>query len=124
MTDFSPDNFEGLLDNLNWVMQQFINERTEEADAKKVGLDPRAAYRLYVGDDCIIVKRSEDGTLQYYGGFEYIDKHLRHAIGDFVVYQQDPDAKYDDDIECRVSRCLYHFTKNKELKENEESNNG
>lgn len=69
-----------------------INEQLQEmkyVQATDIGLDRRAAYRLWVDDECIVVKKSDDRTLQYYGGFEYVDKDYRTEVGDYVVYFAD-----------------------------------
>lgn len=78
--------------------------------ADELGLDRRAAYRLWYDEDCIIVDKNSDRTLQYYGGFEYIEKEFRFEIGDYVVYLRDDD---------RVDRCLDHAF-NVEVEEEEE----
>lgn len=70
-------------------------------NAKEVGLDSRCG-NLFVGEDFIAVYSHSDNRLQYYGGFEYIDKALRNQIGDLVIYMVEDD-------ECRVSECLEHF---------------
>ena len=58
----------------------------EEVRAERVGLDLRAAYRLWVGEDFIACRASEDRTLQYYGGFEYVEKEHRQEVGGYVFY--------------------------------------
>ena len=58
----------------------------EQTDAAAVGLDIRAAYRLWVDAESIVVHKSNDGSLQYYGGFEYIEKEYRREVGDYVFY--------------------------------------
>lgn len=77
-----------LIEHVNDLM----NERLQEmkyVQATDIGLDRRAAYRLWVDDDCIVVKKSEDHNLQYYGGFEYVIKDYRTEVGDYVVYFAD-----------------------------------
>lgn len=71
-----------------------------EVQPEDLGLDRRAAYRLYVSEEGIAVHKSHDNTLQYYGGFEYIDKDLRHVYGDWVFYEAEAD---------RVNECLAKF---------------
>lgn len=72
----------------------------ETVSADKLGLDIRAGHRLHINEDCIIVEKQNDRSLQYYGGFEYIDKSCRQEIGDYVIYLLDDD---------RVNRCLDRF---------------
>lgn len=68
----------------------------KEYQAKDMGLDPRCG-RLYADEEHIVVDKSRDGTLQYYGGFEYIDKENRIEVGDYVFYSAN---------DSRVNNCL------------------
>ena len=68
--------------------------------ADEIGLDRRAAYRVWVDEDAIIVSRDQDRTLQYYGGFEYVDKAARTECGDYVIYTNDDQ---------RVADCLEYY---------------
>ena len=68
--------------------------------ADKLGLDIRAGYRLFIDNECIIVDKRNDRSLQYYGGFEYVDKDFRNEIGDYVIYTNGDD---------RVLNCLERY---------------
>lgn len=57
-----------------------------EVRPSEMGLDNRAASRLWVGEDFIAVPLGGDRTLQYYGGFEYVDGEHRLVFGDWVFY--------------------------------------
>lgn len=57
----------------------------------ELGLDPRVAHILWVCDEGIFVRESSDRSLQYYGGFEYVDKDCRHDYGTYVFYSADDD---------------------------------
>ena len=63
-------------------------KKMKKVRAEEVGLDERAGT-LRVDDDCVIVSLSDDGKLQYYGGFEYIDRECRTIMGDYVIYTKD-----------------------------------
>jgi hypothetical protein len=60
-----------------------------ETSSPNLRLDPRAGYKLWVDEDTIAVSKSSDGSLQYYGGFEYVDKAYRREVGDYVFYLGD-----------------------------------
>lgn len=68
--------------------------------AEDLGLDRRAAYTVWVDEDALIVRKNEDRTLQYYGGFEYVDKDARIECGDYVIYSND---------DSRVADCLEQY---------------
>lgn len=84
------------LDGIN----ESIRFRTAEMNHVKpeaLGLDRRCAHRVWVSDECIIVNAKDDRTMQYYGGFEYVEQEYRVAIGDYVIYLAD---------DGRVQRCI------------------
>jgi hypothetical protein len=78
------------IEDTNDQLRRLVHEM-EYVPADSLGLDRRAAYRLWVNDDCIIVDKGNDRTLQYYGGFEYVDKEYRIEMGDYVIYLSDDD---------------------------------
>jgi hypothetical protein len=62
--------------------------------ADKLGLDWRAGH-VYVGED--FVASSSAGSLNYYGGFEYVDEECITQVGRIVVYSNEDE---------RVAECL------------------
>ena len=74
-------------------MNELADELIEDAKllpAEQFGLDDRCG-KLYMGEDFIAVPTHQDRTLQYYGGFEYVDPASRTVIGEFVFYSTDDD---------------------------------
>lgn len=90
------------LDELHDRMTDIAEEALEEAQsfsAAQLGLDPRSSYMpLMVTDDLVAVHEGSDRSLQYYGGFEYVDKANRVECGNWVLY-------FADDCE-RVQECI------------------
>lgn len=82
------------ISRVNTEAQAFVQSLTP-VKAKQLGLDARAGYQLYIGDDVIAVDRDQDRSLQYYGGFEYVDKNYRTEVGDFVFYSSGDERVYD-----------------------------
>jgi hypothetical protein len=84
-------NIEDLRDQINALVQEQLKE-TKTVSAEQLGLDPRAGYRLYVPTDeaetFIAVKKDNRHALDYYGGFEYIDKEYIFELGDYVFYTE------------------------------------
>lgn len=64
------------------------------------GLDRRAVGRIWTDYEVIVVDGRDDRTLQYYGGFEYVDPAYRHVIGQWVIYSNEDD---------RVQEAIEHF---------------
>jgi hypothetical protein len=78
-------------------LEDIAEELIEDAEllpAEKFGLDERCG-NLYMGEDFIAVNIPRDRTLQYYGGFEYVDTDCRMVIGDYVFYSSDADRVQD-----------------------------
>ena len=99
----------------NWaydLIQDEINPKVREfvynlpkVNAKDIGLDDRCG-KVYVAEDAIICYVGNDRQLQYYGGFEYVDKDYRMGVGDFVFYFGDDD---------RVEKCLKQYARQKDI---------
>jgi hypothetical protein len=101
VADMNDKTFASALDmiqSINETVETFTDAMTK-VGAELLGLDRRCGD-LYVSDDCIAVPKHRDNTLQYYGGFEYVDKDYRTEVGDWVFY-------FDEDH--RVSDHLYTF---------------
>ena len=80
--------------------RRFVGQMTE-VKAKQLGLDPRSFYGVaYADESAIVVSKDQDRSLQYYGGFEYVDKDYRREVGDYVFYLAEDD---------RVREHLDHF---------------
>ena len=82
-------NFDDVLCEVNAIVEEYVG-KMEYTRAERCGLDARCG-RVYVGREGIAVDKSNDRTLQYYGGFEYVDKDCRHELGDYVFYSTNDD---------------------------------
>lgn len=67
------------------------------AGRQKIGLDDRCGT-MYINQEYIAVDKWRDGTLAYYGGFEYVDKSCRQEFGDYVFYSRE-DSRVADHID-------------------------
>jgi hypothetical protein len=99
-------NFDNMIDQVNDLVEDYIQNNMVEVSADKLGLDIRAGYRLLVDTDADIigVHVSNVRMLEYYGGFEYVDSTCRETIGDYVFFTGGSD---------RVQDCLEFY--NEEL---------
>jgi hypothetical protein len=89
------DLFE-LIDEVTELTDTFIG-KMGQVPAKQLGLDNRCG-KLFITPDCIAVYKGNDRTLQYYGGFEYVDTEYRHEMGDYVFYSAE-DGRVRDHLE-------------------------
>ena len=78
-----------LISEINSKVEGLIDEEFREVTPKEVGLDSRAGYRLFINEDYIAVGRGNRRTLDYYGGFEYVDEEHVTVLGDMVFYSAD-----------------------------------
>ncbi len=83
-----------LIDTVEEKTRRFVNDNMDPVSATELGLDQRCG-RMFVNEDGIAVDKDTDRRLQYYGGFEYVDKDYRHELGDFVFYTVDDDRVRD-----------------------------
>ncbi|MGZ8890314.1 MAG: hypothetical protein ACXW0J_02810 [Nitrososphaeraceae archaeon] len=96
-----------MIEKVNGLVSNHIVDM-KKIDPEQIGLDPRSCYKLYIDDDCIIVDKRHDSTLQYYGGFEYVTKDHRQELGDYVIYLSG---------DSRVDQHLYNFIMDDEEEE-------
>jgi hypothetical protein len=95
--DTQFDDTHDMLDAIETVVQRHV-QRMQEVLPEDLGLDRRAGYRLYVDRDFIVCSAGNDRSLQYYGGFEYVDKECRREAGDWVFYSRD-DSRVEGHLE-------------------------
>ena len=84
-----------LLSEMNSKVEGLIDEEFREVTPKEIGLDSRAGYRLFINEDYIAVSKGNRRTLDYYGGFEYVDEEHITVLGDMVFYSADDERVQD-----------------------------
>lgn len=102
----SLDDALSLHDEMTKIIEFLIEtDKLKTVKPEELGLDRRSGYQLYIDPDisCIVVRKSNQGALEYYGGFEYIDRENVRPFGGFVVYTNDTG-------ESRVEGCFDHYT--------------
>ncbi len=67
---------------------QSIERSAEYVPATALGLDPRSGH-VYVGEDFIAA--THIAGIEYYGGFEYVDKDYVFSLGVMRIYTDDDD---------------------------------
>jgi hypothetical protein len=97
-TDTEFDCTYDMIDAINEVVERNIRANFEQTNADRLGLDIRAGYRIYINKDFVVT--ADRGPLDYYGGFEYIDKEAVTTIGDYTFYSGDSS---------RVCECIDAF---------------
>ena len=78
-----------LLSEMNSKVVGLIDEEFREVTPKEIGLDSRAGYRFFINEDYIAVSRGNRRSLDYYGGFEYVDEEHITVLGNMVFYSSD-----------------------------------
>ncbi len=89
------DKLNSLQWEINKKVEAFIDEEFREVTSKEIGLDSRAGYNLYINEEYIAVSRGNRRTLDYYGGFEYVDEEHVTVIGNMVFYSADNERVQD-----------------------------
>lgn len=84
-------NLFSLMKELEEKVEEYLSATMKEIKPSQAGLDPRAGYALYVGDDWLAVKKYNEKALLYYGGFEYVKKEYRYELGNYVFYSANDD---------------------------------
>jgi hypothetical protein len=91
----------------------YVMTNLTETYVDKLGLDPRAGGFVWVDEDTIVVRKGSDGSLQYYGGFEYVNKEYRREMGDYVFY-------FGDDSRVRRHLDIYYDIERPEEEDEED----
>ena len=89
------DKLNSLQWEINKKVEAIINEELREVTPQELGLDPRAGYHLFINEDYIAVSKGNRRTLDYYGGFEYVDEEHVTVLGDMVFYSTDDERVQD-----------------------------
>jgi hypothetical protein len=79
---------EDIIQKTNQAMVLELEECFTAVNPSQLGLDERSALWIYISDEGIVVHKSDDGMLNYYGGFEYVDKKNRYELGVWVFYSR------------------------------------
>ena len=87
-TDTDFDSPLDMLDAINEVVERNINANFIRVSGNDVGLDMRVGS-LYINTQDRVIASSNQRSLEYYGGFEYIDKEGVTSVGDYTFYQGD-----------------------------------
>jgi hypothetical protein len=88
-------------------LAEWLAENAEQVRAKALGLDERCGT-VWVCDEAVVCAAYNNGSLRYYGGFEYVDKEYVTQVGSYVIYNV-----ADDD--CRVQECIARWQASKEV---------
>lgn len=85
--EFNEDmTLNGFVREVTYVMNKLV-DRMDRVQPENIGLDSRSSYgSLYINDDWIVVTEANSRSLNYYGGFEYVQPEYVEKIGDYVAY--------------------------------------
>lgn len=86
-----------MFDHLNRQVNDLVKETLEQDfkeatrdQLKDVRLDPRAMpCKAWFSDDTLVIRKSDERLLNYYGGFEYVDDRHRKTLGDYVMFSDE-----------------------------------
>lgn len=88
------------------AVAKYIDQHFTRVKAEQLGLDPRAGYCMYVNSEAVAISIKDVMQLDYYGGFEYVDKQSRTESCGFVFYTRD---------DARVNDCINHWIVEKQV---------
>ena len=106
-TDTKFDSPLDMLDAINEVVERNVRECFERTNGNDVGLDMRVGT-LYINTQDRVIASNNQRSLEYYGGFEYIDKDMVQTVGDWTFYQGD-----------RVDDCIDTYENKEEMEDAE-----
>ena len=92
------------------VDQYFEDSGAQRVSAEAVGLDHRAGYVFISTEEGWIATRNTR-SLDYYGGFEYIDQNYKTVAGEITFYSSD---------HSRVADAIEYYNDKQQRKEDVE----
>jgi hypothetical protein len=111
-------DFQFLLGDIADKVEELLKSCELVHDLSKFGLDQRAAYSGIYADveneEFLAITAGSDRILQYYGGFEYINKEFRYELGNYVFYLSESDG------DGRVNACFERLKMSKMTPEERE----
>lgn len=80
-----------LMNNVDVLVEDYIKEaEAVQVTPAELGLDERAAYHpIYLTSEALIFSNMDRGRVEYYGGFEYVDKRAVMPLGNYIFYRAD-----------------------------------
>lgn len=93
------------IDDLRYEVDQEVEQIVStytQVKPEQLGLDSRSASYLYVNSDYIVCANRHQRTLDYYGGFEYVDREFVFSMGDYTFYSRE-DSRVDDHLDTYFS---------------------
>lgn len=78
-------NWDEFQDKLGEVAEEMLDQATV-FKPQQLGLDRRACYKIWRGDDFLAIDKKDKGSMAYYGGFEYVDAENVLEAGPYVLY--------------------------------------
>lgn len=96
--DFYKDmSLVDFLDEVNHTLKTML-QGFDRVQPEEIGLDERSSYGpLWINEDYIITTEASARQLNYYGGFEYVEKNCVQIVGDYVLYSRE-DSRVDGHI--------------------------
>jgi hypothetical protein len=91
MDNTTFDSIDEMAYAVNGAVNRTVHATMTACRADEMGLDSRAGYTLFVNDEYIAVPSSGIRSLEYYGGFEYVDEEYTFVLGDYKFYSTDDD---------------------------------
>ena len=95
-----------------WELQEQVDQLVEQyledsgairVNAEAIGLDYRAGTVYVSAEERFVAVVGSTRSLEYYGGFEYIDIESRMVIGDTTFYSDDH-SRVADALECYIDK--------------------
>jgi hypothetical protein len=83
------NSIQDIINDANDQIEALLGDTVAEVTASELGLDPRASSKFWANEEGIIIRLGNRHTMDYYGGFEYVDKDCVTVIGDYVFYSSE-----------------------------------
>ena len=91
-------NLDTAINEVRMIADELISS-LRQVKPEELGLDPRAGYTMYATEGAVAVRTYDIRSLNYYGGFEYVDAESIKVIGDYTFFMAD-DSRIQECLDC------------------------
>lgn len=80
------DSVDEIISAVTDVVDAYVTAHMTKVAPEDLGLDRRCSAFIYLDDSWIAVPLHSQQRMEYYGGFEYVDRDCVRTLGDYVFY--------------------------------------
>jgi hypothetical protein len=104
-------SIDSLFEDIDDMISRYVAEHYSSTTTEALGLDGRAATRqMWVSTEGIVTQ-GETQRLEYYGGFDYVDKEYVRRVGSYTFWSIEDERVRDHACKALSADMVRHVRK-------------